>query len=94
MCAASFSQQLLSTCYHYDLMDGVAMGYGITLGVSLSIQSVILLADPLKVTNPSASDIISNVPLHLGVLSETELSDSENENNAVINKPEAESQLM
>jgi hypothetical protein len=75
-------------------MDGAAMGYGVTLGVSLNIQSVILLADPLKVTDPSASDITSNAPLHLGVLSETESSDSEDESNAIINKPKAESQLM
>jgi hypothetical protein len=78
----------------YDLMDGAAMGYGITLGVSLNIQSVILLADPPKVTDLSTSDITSNAPLHLGVLSKTELSDSEDESDAVINKPEAESQLM
>ena len=72
-------------------MHGAAMGYSVTSGVSLNIQSVILLADPLKVTDP---DITSNVPLHLGVLSETESPDSEDESNAVIDKPQAESQLM
>ena len=75
-------------------MHGAAMGYSLTSGISLNIQSVILLTDPLKVTDPSTSDITSNASLHLGVLSETELSDSEDESNAIIDKPEAESQLM
>jgi hypothetical protein len=63
-------------------------------GVSLNIQSVILLTNPPKVTNLSASDVTSNAPLHLGNLSKTELSDAEDESDAIIDKPEAESQLM
>jgi hypothetical protein len=61
----------------YNLTDGTAMNYGVTSGISLNIQSVVLLADPLRANSPTISKITSNIPLHLGVLSEIESSDSE-----------------
>jgi len=64
----------------YNLSDGAAMSYGVTVGVSLNIQSVVLLAEPLKADAPFTSTLTSNAPLHLGVLSETESSDSEDQN--------------
>ena len=72
----------------YDLSDGAAMSYGVTAGVSLNIQSVILLAEPLK----AKASKISNATLHLSVLSETESSDSEDETEHTDNEPI--SQLM
>jgi hypothetical protein len=76
----------------YNLSDGAAMSYGVAVGVSLNIQSVILLTDPLKADAPFTSTFTSNAPLHLGVLSETESSDSEDQTEATDNNPE--SQLM
>jgi hypothetical protein len=75
----------------YDLSDGAAMSYGVTAGVSLNIQSVVLLAEPLK-AEASITSKISNATLHLGVLSETESSDSEDETEHTDNEPI--SQLM
>ena len=69
----------------YKLSDGATMNYGITSGVSLNIQSVILLADPLKADGPISSSI-SNASLHLGVLSETESSDSKDESQNMDNQ--------
>jgi hypothetical protein len=75
----------------YNLSDGAAMSYGVTDGVSLNIQSVVLLAEALKADAPITSKI-SNATLHLGVLSETESSDSEDQTEGTDNEPE--SQLM
>jgi hypothetical protein len=61
----------------YQLTDGAAISYGVKLGVSLNVQAVVLLSDPLSPPNPNLMQS-SNAPLHLGVLSETE-SDEENE---------------
>ena len=80
----------------YNLSDGAAMSYGVTAGitasVSLNIQSIILLTEPSKANAPIAAEISSNAPLHLGVLSEMESSDSEDQTQDVDNEPE--SQLM
>ena len=76
----------------YNLSDGAAMSYGVTTGISLNIQSVVLLTEPLKANAPIASEITSNAHLHLGVLSETESSDSEDQTQDAENEPE--SQLM
>jgi hypothetical protein len=57
----------------YDLSDGV------TASVSINIQSIILLAEPLKADAPITSKLSSNTPFHLGVLSETESSDSDDQ---------------
>jgi hypothetical protein len=76
----------------YNLSDGAAMSYGVTVGISLNIQSVVLLAEPLKADAPITSKISSNAPLHLGVLSETESSDSEDQTQDTDN--ELESLLM
>jgi len=78
----------------YNLSEGAAMTYGVTLGVSLNVQSVILLAEPLKADAPLMSKMSSNAPLHLGVLSKTESSDSEDQTKATENEPETTSQLM
>lgn len=75
----------------YDLSDGAAMSYGVTDGVSLNIQSVVLLAEPLKADAPISSKT-SNAALHLGVLSETESSDSEDQTEGTDDEPK--SQLM
>ena len=77
----------------YELSDGAAMNYGVTSGVSLNIQSVILLADPLKADGPISSSI-SNASLHLGVLSETESSDSEDESENMDNQASTSTDLM
>ena len=77
----------------YELSDGATMNYGVTSGVSLNIQSVILLADPLKADGPISSSI-SNASLHLGVLSETESSNSEDESENMDNKASTSTDLM
>ncbi|KIM83357.1 hypothetical protein PILCRDRAFT_7288 [Piloderma croceum F 1598] len=76
----------------YNLSDGAAMSYGVTVGVSLNIQSVILLAELLKADAPFTLTFTSNAPLHLRVLSKTESSDSEDKTEGTDNDPE--SQLM
>ena len=78
----------------YELTDGAAKNCNVKLGVLNNVQAVILLADPV----PPASflvntDIASNVLFHLGVLSETESSDSDNEQDDDIDNEE-QSQLM
>ena len=85
---------IMFTLSAYNLMDGAAMNYGVTSGITLNIQSVVLLADPPKADGPTFSKITSNVPLHLGVLSETESSDSEDQTEGMENEPEPESQVM
>ena len=64
------------------------MSYGVTCGVSLNIQSVVLIADPLKADSPIMSNFTSNTTFHLGVLSETDSSDSENESENVDDQAE------
>ena len=76
----------------YNLSDGTAMSYGVNIGISLNVQSIILLADPLKTNAQITSKISSNAPLHLSVLSETESSNSEDQMQDIDNEPE--SQLM
>ena len=62
----------------YELSDGAAKNYNVNLGVSNNVQAVILLADPIPPTSfPVDIHVSSNVPFHLGVLSETESSDSD-----------------
>jgi hypothetical protein len=74
----------------YNLSDGAAMSYGVTVGISLNIQSIVLLAEPLKgADTPITSKISSNAPLHLGVLSETDSSDSEDQTQDTDNEPES-----
>ncbi|KIM71746.1 hypothetical protein PILCRDRAFT_8709 [Piloderma croceum F 1598] len=79
---------VLFTLGAYDLSDGGAMSYGVTCGVSLNIQSVVLIADPLKADSPIMSNFTSNTTFHLGVLSETDSSDSENESENVDDQAE------
>jgi len=73
----------------YNLSDGTAMSYGVTVSISLNIQSVVLLTEPLKADAPITSKITSNTPLHLGVLSKTESSDSEDQTQDTDNEPES-----
>jgi hypothetical protein len=64
----------------YELSDGAAKNYNVKLAVSNNVQAVVLLADPIPTpSSPDPTYISSNVPLHLGVLSETDTSESENE---------------
>jgi hypothetical protein len=77
----------------YKLSDSAAMNYGVTSGVSLNFQSVILLTDPLK-ADGSISFSISNASLHLGILSETESSDSEDESENMNNLASTSTDLM
>jgi len=54
------------------------------MGISNNVQSVILLADPHPyIPDPSDDFISSNSFLHLGVLTETESSDSGKEDDDV-----------
>ena len=76
----------------YNLSNGAAMSYSVTASISLNIQSVVLLTEPLKANAPIASKITSNAPLHPGVLSEMLSSDSEDQTQDADNEPE--SQLM
>jgi hypothetical protein len=78
----------------YDLSDGAALSYGVTCGVSLNVQSVVLIADPLKADGPITSNFTSNTTFHLGVLSETDSSDSEEESENVDNGVKSEAELM
>ena len=72
----------------YDLSDSAAMSYGVTASVSINIQSIILLIEPLKADAPITSKLSSNAPFHLRVLTETELSDSNNQTGGTDNEPE------
>ena len=76
----------------YNLSNGAAMSYSVTAGISLNIQSIIVLTEPLKANAPIATEISSNAPLHLGVFSEMESSNSEDQTQDVDNEPG--SQLM
>ena len=78
----------------YDLSEGAAMSYGVTCGVSLNIQSVVLISDPLKADGPITSNFTSNTTFHLGVLSETDSSNSEEENATVDDEDKAPAELM
>jgi hypothetical protein len=62
------------------------MSYGVTCGVSLNIQSVVLITDPLKADGPIISKFTSNTTFHLGVLSETDSTNSEEESENVDNE--------
>ena len=75
------------------MSNGAAMSYGVTSGASLNVQSVILLADLLKADSPTTSKITSNAPLHLGVLSETDSSDSKDQTEVMDDEPQTDSQL-
>ena len=62
--------------------------------VSINVRGVILLADPIPPTSfPVNTHVSSDVPFHLGVLSETESSDSDNEQDNDIDN-DKQSQLM
>jgi len=62
----------------YTLLDGATIEAGVRLGISLNVQATILLADPHPLLHdPADTSLTSNTPLHLGVLSETESSDFE-----------------
>ena len=78
----------------YDLSDGAAMSYGVTCGVSLNVQSVVLIANPLKADGPITSKFTSNTSFHLGVLSETDSSGSEEESENVDNEVETAAEMM
>jgi len=78
----------------YELSDGAAKNYNVNPGVSNNVQAVILLADAIPLpSSPLDAHISSNVPLHLGVLSETDSSDSDNEEEQEIENGE-QSPLM
>ena len=78
----------------YELSYSAAKNCGVKLGVSNNIQGVILLADPIPPASfPVNTHVSSNVPFHLSVLSETESSDLDNEQDDNIDNDE-QSQLM
>jgi hypothetical protein len=45
---------IMFTLSAYNLTDGAAMNYGVTSGITLNIQSVVLLADPLVQPSPKS----------------------------------------
>ena len=49
----------------YNLSDGTALSYSVTCGVSLNIQSVVLITDPLKADGLITSNFTSNTTFHL-----------------------------
>lgn len=60
----------------YHLRDGDAMNYGVTMGVSTNIQSVLVLSDPPS-NNSDRPLQGPKTPPHLGVQSDTESSEGE-----------------
>jgi len=78
----------------YNLLDGAAMSCSVTCGISLNLQSVVLITDPLKADGLITSKFTSNTTFHLSILSETDSSSSEEESENVDNKVETAAELM
>ena len=75
---------IIFTLGAYHLCDGDAMNYGVSVGVSMNIQSVVVLSGP-SFNNFDRPMQGPKTALHLGVLSETESSEGDGEE-AVDNK--------
>jgi hypothetical protein len=74
-------------------LDGAAMSYSVTCGISPNVQSVVLITNPLKANGTITSKFTSNTTFHLSILSETDSSSSEESKN-VDNKVETAAELM